>query len=473
MPLIHVEQGKTIKERNSNMGLAASQVRLLQLTRRGNDVRCTLTQLSMQKMSLSNDMQKVTRQYQEALSAKTLKWSNNGGVDCIDLTYANLMQPRDAINNNKLNMITDMNGRVVVDSKYKKYAEIISPDGSPGDWESHSSEILAQIVGMDASDIDGADDYWKTYLENKEALEKIEARKPDMSKFTKNKTADLLENLGSFGGIDDWKKAYGNDSKTISGSNISSVINQIKNDLKGYFLDDEDKFETACEVIEDLNKDIEDSITVKDLIDLIVGAYEGPKHIDNQGNENFIWYDTSDPDYAKYKDDYDAWVTERDNAEKLMEDSLAAYNQMFTADTKSKINFYDNLFSAIAEKGWRCYENVADSNYLNQMLQNGMFMITNVQRDAVQNGSDITYKNTYDTDIALNCKNIVQVSDTEYRDDALVKYENEKNLIKCKENKIDARMKNLETEQSSIKQMSESIKKIMDNNIEQHMNIFG
>ncbi len=101
------------------MGMAASQVRLLQLTQRGNDVRCKLTQLATDKMSLARDMNKVTRKYQEALSTKTLKWTNNGGVDYIDLTYGNMMYPNCA-NNNKLHMITDRNGKVVVDDKYKK-----------------------------------------------------------------------------------------------------------------------------------------------------------------------------------------------------------------------------------------------------------------------------------------------------------------------------------------------------------------
>ena len=455
------------------MGLAASQVRLLQLTQRGNDVRCTLTQLSNQKMSLSNDMQKVTRKYQEALSAKTLKWSNNGGIDCVDLSYANLMQPRDAINNNKLNMITDMNGRVVVDSKYKRFAEIISPDGSPGDWESHSSEILAQVIGMDVSDIENADVYWKAYLENKEELERIEANKPDMSKFTKKNTLDLFKKLGSCGGIDDWKKAYGDDSKTISGTNIANVIDQIKNSLKSYFPDNEEDFEKACDAVKTMNESVVDSVKVSTLIDQIVGAYRGPKATDNFGKSNLVWCDITDPNYREYQEKYDTWKNERDNAKALMESSLEAYNQMFTADNKSKINFYDNLFSSIAEKGWCYYENVSDSDYLNQMLQNGMFTITNVQRDMIQNGDSTSYKNTYDTDIATNCKNIIQVSDTEYRDDALVKYESEKNLIKAKETKIDTRMKNLETEQSAIKQMIDSIKQVMNNNIEQHMNIFS
>ena len=75
------------------MGMAASQVSLLQLTSRKNAIGNQLQDLSMQKMSLSRDMQRVTRNYQNALNSKTLKWSNNGGASYVDLSYANLMQP--------------------------------------------------------------------------------------------------------------------------------------------------------------------------------------------------------------------------------------------------------------------------------------------------------------------------------------------------------------------------------------------
>ena len=52
------------------MGMAASQVRLLQLTDRKNTIGRELEHLSLQKTSLSRDMQRVTKNYQNALSAK-------------------------------------------------------------------------------------------------------------------------------------------------------------------------------------------------------------------------------------------------------------------------------------------------------------------------------------------------------------------------------------------------------------------
>ena len=74
-------------------------------------------------------MQEISKEYQQALSAKVLKWSNNSGVTYSDLSYANLMTPS-SMNQNTPYLITDTQGRVVIDSKYKKYAEMISPNGS-------------------------------------------------------------------------------------------------------------------------------------------------------------------------------------------------------------------------------------------------------------------------------------------------------------------------------------------------------
>ena len=82
------------------MGMAASQVRLLQLTSRKNTIGYQLQNLSLQKTALSRDMQRVTRNYQEALNTKTLKWSNNAGVSYVDLSYANLMRLGSANKNN-------------------------------------------------------------------------------------------------------------------------------------------------------------------------------------------------------------------------------------------------------------------------------------------------------------------------------------------------------------------------------------
>ena len=82
------------------MGMSASQGRFLQLTERFNTIGCELQRLSNDKVTLSREMQEVSRKYQSALNQKVLKWSNNSGVSYIDLSYQNLMKPS-AMNKNK------------------------------------------------------------------------------------------------------------------------------------------------------------------------------------------------------------------------------------------------------------------------------------------------------------------------------------------------------------------------------------
>ena len=144
------------------MGMAASQVRFLQLTRRKNDIGIQLTHFANEKVSLSREMQKVSRNYQNSLNQKILKWSNNQGVSYIDLSYQNLMKPS-AMNQNKPYLLTDQSGRVVVDNQYKKYAEMISPEGKAGgDWESVKDKVIAELIGAKPEDIKKNDELQKS-----------------------------------------------------------------------------------------------------------------------------------------------------------------------------------------------------------------------------------------------------------------------------------------------------------------------
>lgn len=466
------------------MGMAASQARFLGLTSRKNDIQGQLSNLSAQKMSLTRDMNKVTREYQASISSKKLQMSC-GSANYVDLSYSNMMTPNSITKTNPY-ILTDMKGKVVVDEKYKQYAEMISSDGTPGDWEDCRNEVLARLTGSSEQDIEDAEGYYRAFLDNKEALYELDENEPlNRSAFThQNSSAlkGLLEKLGSVGGVSDWASAYGDSNQKVSTSNISSVMEDINSKLGKYFLEYADTFKSACDVVTESlsgNPNVTE-ISVQELIDKLIGAYQtkggafaSNAYADANGNTYPVWYDVDSAAYAEYKEKHDSWQTQRDEAETIMKESLDAYNQLFSADKESLIEFYDNLFSTIAEKGWTCYAEVSDTEYLNQMLQNGMFNITTVDRELVSEGNcEYSYKNSYNTDIALNCKNVVQVSDSDARDAALVKYEYEKGIINAKESRIDQRMKNLETENAAIQQMMQSIQNVINNNIEQHMNVF-
>ena len=84
-------------------------------------------------------------------------------------------------------------------------------------------------------------------------------------------------------------------------------------------------------------------------------------------------------------------------------------------------------------------------------------------------------KNKYDynIDVASNCTNVVSVNDKDAINRAQAEYEHEKSIIQRKENRIDERMSNLDTELSAINEMLKGFKQVANDNVERHMNITG
>ena len=77
------------------MGMSASQVRFLSLQSRKNDIGNQLMSLSNKKLSLSRDMNKVSKNYTNAMNTKMLKWSNDSGATYNALSYDLMMKPND------------------------------------------------------------------------------------------------------------------------------------------------------------------------------------------------------------------------------------------------------------------------------------------------------------------------------------------------------------------------------------------
>lgn len=496
------------------MGMAASQGRFLALTSRKNDIGCELSRLSNQKVSLSRDMQKISSEYREAQSSKVLKWSNNSGVSYIDLTYSNLMKPS-SMNQQQPYLLTDSSGKVVIDSSYQKYAEMISPDGrAGGDWESNRNKILVDLVGIDESKFANYDtcqanlDSAQAYLDNLN-VEKEKNIDPLKKKFEKHNTADLLEELGSttgggsFSSKSNWKDAYNNSDtiKISSESELQGIANQLKK-LSAYFPDiDKDEFETAIDnsIKGSLTsiasgEKIEEGGTVSgsskdgykvDVVSLINAAlatanvekYTSDNAYAGSTKANYIWYDT---DTDEYKD----WYQKDQDWQKRYDEGLATYNaaesaleEVFTASAEGEIAFYDAIFTAIAEKGWTYNNDVKDTNYLNEMLQNGSYTLTTMTKSLYTDGSNddgtANYRYEYSTDIASNNNHVYPVNDTDTQNEAMAEYEYKKSIINAKETRIDTRMQDLQTEQSAIQQMLAGLDSVKNENIERTFSIFG
>ena len=101
------------------MGLAASQVRLLTLQNRKSTVGLRLGMLSQREIALANKMDDIAKEYTDALDNKTLQWTVSTGK-YVDITYDRIMTPMKHVNQCNPHIITDRNGKVVLDSRYNQ-----------------------------------------------------------------------------------------------------------------------------------------------------------------------------------------------------------------------------------------------------------------------------------------------------------------------------------------------------------------
>jgi len=494
------------------MGLSSSQARFFQCNDAINKATYNLLSLTMDKTALANDMDKVAREHNFAMNQKMLKWSTNSGITYQDLSYQNLMQPG-VINGQmggKTYLITDLNGKIVVDSKYSKYAKMISPNGNTGgDYQSNRTAILEDLTGISASKIEGAGSLDSEAQKNKKILDDIITQKPKAQNFRNDNLCCLLEKLGDNTGIDakikgadDWADAYQHGGTINLGSgqaaknSLNSIVDHLSNTLSKYLLpesalndpDATSDFIKACEdfkplaqkVIDDgnenpyLTKDGDNYVlNITNFVDSLMFNYDGAS-FDENDNAVCPWYDVDSTDFINYKNSYSAWETEYNTAKTNYENSLSDSASVLTADEELKIEFYDNLFNAIVDKGWSFNENINDPNYLNNMLQNNMFTITTVdRRDVSMDFSEDYYeKSIYSTDIATNMTNIVQVRDQEAMLEENSRYEEKKRIINKKETAIDLKIKEEEMKIQSWNVIKESLAKTIESN-KDRLNVFG
>ena len=527
------------------MGMAATQARLLSLTNRKNTIGYDLSRLSAQKMSLARESDAISTRYTEALNEKTLKWSNDSGATYYDLTYNTLMSPS-ALNNYEPYMFTDMNGKVVVDDTYKKYAEMISPNGAPGgDYDSHRTEILSALTGISAEDFEKqeSDNEDLKYLE-KEIAEHLASELEILTT-----TADAaFQQLGSVcgdacssttGGIPSGATAV------TSGTSWTDIINSIGggvnyitylyNDKHGVSDDTaNDKFKNILTELGNAIASVTSSVEITDssidsaiqqTLDLFVQHQDSTvAHSDawpNTGNSApncntivhvhdkatglfgkshetyavsltnmasvFLTYLLGDEEAqskittssapgidlntitltdAATQAEHDEWQTTYDELLAQQSELQESASTIFDAEDEKLIDFYDAIFENIATNGWTYNEYIGDTDYLNNVLQNGMYNITKAEK-----GEDGSWE--YDESAPTTCQNVYQVSDSSAENKATAEYELEKTRLQRKEEEIDTRMQKLETEQNAINEMLDAYRSMIDDNVERTFDVFS
>lgn len=488
------------------MGMSASQVRLLELTGRKNDIGYQLSMLANQKVALSKDTQKVTRAYQEALNAKTLKWSNNNGASYIDLSYNNLMKPS-MINTNKSVLLTDTSGRVVIDKSYLKYAQMISLNGAPGGtWDTNKNKILFSLLGIDENKINNELTSNQQIAASQARLDELKATEPSMDKFKRTSINDLLKKIDNFYYNEDYDllNCYNNNYLCDGAAHsdcIQTVVDYataITNKLSKYFYGNEDTVKQAVKSARDNALKLMNSFcntsfaapygngtwafnhrALANYFFSSIACYSTDDDIEFEGEHTKLckinWVDVDDPGFAEWESAHAKWEVMYEENKQAHERLVMRLAQELNMADEYAINFYNEMFTAIAENGWVYNEDVNDPEYLNQMLQNNMFTITSIESTTLYDEKNKREYKDYDyvTNIATSCNNIFKVSDSSEIAEAQAEYEYQKSLINSKESRIDTRMQNLQTEQSAINQMLESIQTQRDENIERNFTIMS
>lgn len=116
---------------------------------------------------------------------------------------------------------------------------------------------------------------------------------------------------------------------------------------------------------------------------------------------------------------------------------------------------YDALFNQIASRGWTENNNVNDKDYLKEMYQNGLMFLTTC-------GDDGHY---YQGDYSIHSF-VKEVTDEEAIARAEAKYNTEKQRLTNKEQIIDLKMRNLDTEISALTTEYDTVKSVISKNIE-------
>ena len=361
-------------------------------------------------------------------------------------------------------------------------------------------------TGTDIGDLDkpGQSGSTNTIVDKPGGIEKPdkpeEPKEPEI-KSTTTSPEELLKKVTSngdgvsFSSGSNWAEAYDKCATIDIGSGesaskkISQIFTHLSNSLEKYFPNDEsfnEDLETICSKYTEFLKSGTEltgggvtgsgnnyKINVKDLINEMLAnntivATDGKTY-------KCTWYDVDSSTYQTQKANHDAWEKEYKALTKEYDSTVDSANQVLSSEQETQIEFYDAIFSSIAENGWTYNNGVEDNNYLNQMLQNNIYTITTVNRDKEYDSETGKYSwnNNYTTDIASNMSKITTVNNSDAATEAYTEYEYQKSIINAKESRIDQRMKNLETELSAIKQMIQGAEAVRNKNIETFMNIFG
>jgi len=277
---------------------------------------------------------------------------------------------------------------------------------------------------------------------------------------------------GSFDGIPDnaFSNAY---NKTLSLFTDEFAYNEaMKHDHREYAGQNAPKYNTICHQHDKKSNMFDDSnhayaVSLTNMASVFLTyLFEGDNaNITTAAGQNLVNLQNQKMPTKESVDAHDKWQKELDALNEQLGNTNSSFTEPLDAEDKKKIDFYDAIFNAIAKKGWAHNNNINDPDYLNNIMQVGIYNITMAEKKGG------TW--TYDESCPTTCQNIFQVTDSNEINKITAEYEREKAKIAKKEDKIDVQMQKLETEDKAISEMLEAQRNMINENVERTFDTFS
>ncbi len=492
---------------NPIMGMAASQARLLSITARLTDNENSGQSVSYSKQRLADQTQQITNEYNEALDATkltVLTGFNGAQANYEDISY-NLMTGMQMATSTRQYIVTDTKGKILVTNQIAKAYE-----KSRGNY----NQFLAEL-GYSQADIN----IQKTYKNNKpydkdnnpegkkaehENAEKQIHEAWDRYFETVGITLFMPEHDLGFS----WSETINPETKDYAIGDGYAGFKKCKTDENGNIVYEQKqlKDEAGNEVFEEVPVlDEEGKQVVKDnepqfeKKPVMVDDLEKPVYeTDKDGNiiyEPINYEGTSQESRDLY--DYAMAITEaylrlgtgENGVDFNAKYDFGNYKSANDATNNNDIKYYKNIFNKIQSSGYFTYTNTPaeiDENHL--YTSEGTGTKGNVKKNPLQDNytfeaalrdgslrleyystTDKAFKST--TISEDNC--IQEVKDERAIARAESKYNQDMADLENKDNKLDLQLKKLDTEHTALQTEYESVKSVIDKNVEASFKIFS
>lgn len=493
------------------MGLAASQARLLFLTARKDDVEYAMMRISNEKISLSRDTTELSEKYSRELNQRKLQFAlGDSGGTTVDLNYDAIMKPNSLGLYNQY-VLTDTSGRVVLDDKYATIVNGLGISQSGGTDPSVAvQESFLTKMGLDATKVPAYVSAYNTG--DVEPDYKFKVGDYDLATLDKYMSDTKMDADANGEGGKSWLTAYnanevfslcGQDGD-ITGS-LEKFINKMSKDIgtafKSYLKESDSDFSKILSSVIQPAIDNAASKTYDKFTDYgkePTKIYDPEKNgytykpfaqkVNQVTSRTNLWYTPVDSGvgvkqivdtFLSYLDaelsKYSEGLTGDKSSDPLnnIRDKSTSRTVRGTGDktdfdykeneSSSEAEFYLNLLDEICNSGWTQRNAVATSpEYLEDGVRNGNLLLKEFKSKG-----DWDKLSLSDPDSLLR-----DVRDKEGIAAAEVEYEMNKSKLETKEEELDLKLKNLDTERSALDTEVDSVKSIINKNIERSFKLF-